>query len=134
MLRDLGGYMAERDRPSRRAHRAICELRGSAPSRAFPRLRGAVILVARDLGSAETATLNPETVLSIITEVRPHVAHCDLAKRAGHSAIVKAGIMNVEGGHDAGPRRRRRRGHCSTENEVSCLLSVRCAVRRRWPA
>ena len=100
MLRGLGGYMAERATDLYDVRdRAICELRG-LPEPGVPAFEGTVILVARDLAPAETATLNPETVLGIITEVGGPTSHTAiLAAQLGIPAIVKAeGIMNVEEG------------------------------------
>ena len=75
MLRSLGGYMAERATDLYDVRdRAICELRG-LPEPGVPAFDGTVILVARDLAPAETATLNPETVLGIITEVGGPTSH-----------------------------------------------------------
>ena len=100
MLRSLGGYMAERATDLYDVRdRAICELRG-LPEPGVPAFDGTVILVARDLAPAETATLNPETVLGIITEVGGPTSHTAiLAAQLGIPAIVKAeGIMDVEEG------------------------------------
>jgi len=100
MLRGLGGYMAERATDLYDVRdRAICELRG-LPEPGVPAFEGTVILVARDLAPAETATLNPETVLGIITEVGGPTSHTAiLAAQLGIPAIVKAeGIMGVEEG------------------------------------
>ena len=100
MLRSLGGYMAERATDLYDVRdRAICELRG-LPEPGVPAFDGPVVLVARDLAPAETATLNPETVLGIITEVGGPTSHTAiLAAQLGIPAIVKAeGIMTVEEG------------------------------------
>ena len=100
MLRSLGGYMAERATDLYDVRdRAICELRG-LPEPGVPAFDGPVVLVARDLAPAETATLNPETVLGIITEVGGPTSHTAiLAAQLGIPAIVKAeGIMAVEEG------------------------------------
>ena len=100
MLRGLGGYMAERAADLYDVRdRAICELRG-LPEPGVPAFDGPVVLVARDLAPAETATLNPETVLGIITEVGGPTSHTAiLAAQLGIPAIVKAeGIMKVAEG------------------------------------
>ena len=100
MLRGLGGYMAERATDLYDVRdRAICELRG-LPEPGVPAFEGTVILVARDLAPAETATLNPDTVLGIITEVGGPTSHTAiLAAQLGIPAIVKCeGIMDVEEG------------------------------------
>ena len=100
MLRGLGGYMAERATDLYDVRdRAICELRG-LPEPGVPAFDGPVVLVARDLAPAETATLDPETVLGIITEVGGPTSHTAiLAAQLGIPAIVKVeGIMGVEEG------------------------------------
>ena len=100
MLRGLGGYMAERATDLYDVRdRAICELRG-LPEPGVPAFDGPVVLVAHDLAPAETATLDPDTVLGIITEVGGPTSHTAiLAAQLGIPAIVKAaGIMAVEEG------------------------------------
>ena len=100
MLRGLGGYMAERATDLYDVRdRAICELRG-LPEPGVPAFDGPVVLVAHDLAPAETATLDPDTVLGIITEVGGPTSHTAiLAAQLGIPAIVKAaGIMGVAEG------------------------------------
>ncbi|MCM3899263.1 MULTISPECIES: phosphoenolpyruvate--protein phosphotransferase [Actinomycetes] len=100
MLRGLGGYMAERATDLYDVRdRVICELRG-LPEPGVPAFDGPVVLVARDLAPAETATLDPTTVLGIITEIGGPTSHTAiLAAQLGIPAIVKAeGILDVEEG------------------------------------
>ena len=100
MLRGLGGYMAERATDLYDVRdRVICELRG-LPEPGVPAFDGPVVLVARDLAPAETATLDPKTVLGIITEIGGPTSHTAiLAAQLGIPAIVKAeGILQVEEG------------------------------------
>ena len=100
MLRGLGGYMAERATDLYDVRdRAICELRG-LPAPGVPTFEEPVVLVARDLAPAETATLDPETVKGIITEVGGPTSHTAiLAAQLGIPAIVKvAGILEVNEG------------------------------------
>ena len=100
MLRSLGGYMAERATDLYDVRdRAICELRG-LPAPGVPTFEEPVVLVARDLAPAETATLDPETVKGIITEVGGPTSHTAiLAAQLGIPAIVKvAGILEVNEG------------------------------------
>lgn len=100
MLRSLGGYMAERATDLYDVRdRAICELRG-LPAPGVPEFDEPVVLVARDLAPAETATLDPATVKGIITEVGGPTSHTAiLAAQLGIPAIVKvAGILEVSDG------------------------------------
>ncbi|WP_022869096.1 phosphoenolpyruvate--protein phosphotransferase [Schaalia vaccimaxillae] len=100
MLEALGGYMAERvtDLYDIR-DRAIAAIRG-LPAPGVPDFEGEVIIVARDLAPAETATLSPDSVKGIITEVGGPTSHTAiLAAQLGIPAIVKAeGILSVESG------------------------------------
>ena len=95
MLRSLGGYMAERATDLYDVRdRAICELRG-LPEPGVPAFDGPVVLVARDLAPAETATLNPETVLGIITEVGGPTSHTAiLAAQLGAGLDRKSTRLN----------------------------------------
>lgn len=100
MLKKIGGYMAERATDLYDVRdRAICELRG-LPAPGVPEFDEPVILVARDLAPAETATLDPSTVKGILTEVGGPTSHTAiLAAQLGIPAIVKvAGILEVEEG------------------------------------
>lgn len=100
MLKGLGGYMAERVADLYDVRdRAICELRGM-PAPGVPAFDSPVIIVARDLAPAETATLNPDTVKGIVTEIGGPTSHTAiLAAQLGIPAIVKvAGILDVEPG------------------------------------
>lgn len=100
MLRGLGGYMAERATDLYDVRdRAICELRG-LPAPGVPSFDDPVILLARDLAPAETATLNPEKVKGIITEIGGPTSHTAiLAAQLGIPAIVKVtSILDVTEG------------------------------------
>ncbi|MBB6333850.1 phosphoenolpyruvate--protein phosphotransferase [Schaalia hyovaginalis] len=100
MLKSLGGYMAERATDLYDVRdRAICELRG-LPAPGVPVFDEPVVLVARDLAPAETATLDPATVKGILTEVGGPTSHTAiLAAQLGIPAIVKVkGILEVEEG------------------------------------
>ena len=100
MLRGLGGYMAERATDLYDVRdRAICELRG-LPAPGVPSFDEPVILLARDLAPAETATLDPEKVKGIITEIGGPTSHTAiLAAQLGIPAIVKVtSILDVTEG------------------------------------
>lgn len=95
-LRKIGGYMAERvtDLYDIR-DRAISRLRG-VPEPGIPQLDQPAIIVAHDLAPAETATLDPDHALGIITEAGGPTSHTAiLASQLGIPAVVKAaGILN----------------------------------------
>ncbi|WCZ39625.1 phosphoenolpyruvate--protein phosphotransferase [Corynebacterium jeddahense] len=89
-LRKLGGYMAERvtDLYDIR-DRATARVRG-LPEPGVPALSQPSILVAEDLAPAETATLDPEQVLGIITEAGGATSHTAiLAAQLGIPAAVQ---------------------------------------------
>lgn len=89
-LRKLGGYMAERvtDLYDIR-DRATARVRG-LPEPGVPELAQPSVLVARDLAPAETATLDPELVLGIITEAGGVTSHTAiLAAQLGIPAAVQ---------------------------------------------
>lgn len=93
-LRKLGGYMAERvtDLYDIR-DRAIARLRG-LPEPGVPDFDEPAILVAHDLAPAETATLDPERVLGIVTAAGGPTSHTAiLAAQLGIPAAVQvAGV------------------------------------------
>ncbi|MDO4259877.1 MAG: phosphoenolpyruvate--protein phosphotransferase [Actinomycetaceae bacterium] len=100
MLRGLGGYMAERATDLYDVRdRAICELLG-VPAPGVPVVDKPSIVVARDLAPAETATLDPELIVGIVTEVGGPTSHTAiLAAQLGIPAIVKAtGILDIAEG------------------------------------
>ncbi|MBM7781632.1 phosphoenolpyruvate--protein phosphotransferase [Arthrobacter tumbae] len=91
MLHNLGGYMAERatDVLDVRA-RIVAELRGQAapgiPASATP-----FVLVAEDLAPADTATLDPATVLALVTSGGGPQSHTAIIARSlGLPAVVAA--------------------------------------------
>ncbi len=100
LLRSLGGYMAERVTDLYDVRdRIICELRG-VPAPGIPDLTTPVVLVARDLAPAETATLSPDLVLGILTAAGGPTSHTAiLAAQLGIPAVVQVpGIDTVEDG------------------------------------
>jgi phosphotransferase system enzyme I (PtsI) len=97
LLKNLGGYMAERVTDLHDVRdRTICELRG-LPAPGVPDITTPVILVARDLAPAETATLSPDTVLGVVTEEGGPTSHTAiLAAQLGIPAVVKAsGVLEA---------------------------------------
>jgi phosphotransferase system enzyme I (PtsI) len=91
MLHNLGGYMAERaaDVLDVRS-RIVAELRG-VPAPGIPASATPFILVAEDLAPADTATLDPETILALVTAGGGPQSHTAIIARAlGLPAVVAA--------------------------------------------
>lgn len=91
MLASLGGYLGERagdlDDVSRRA---IAHLRG-LPAPGVPESSTPFVLVARDLAPADTATLDLDLVLALVTTDGGPTSHTAiLAREKGITAIVGA--------------------------------------------
>ncbi|GAA4869825.1 putative PEP-binding protein [Saccharopolyspora cebuensis] len=91
MLAAAGDYLAERVRDVRDvADRIRAELGGVAPP-GVPVLTGPSVLVARDLAPADTADLDPELVLALVTEEGGPTSHTAILARAlGIPAVVAA--------------------------------------------
>lgn len=91
MLHNLGGYMAERatDVLDVRS-RIVAELRGvSAPG--IPVSSTPFILIAEDLAPADTATLDPEKILALVTAGGGPQSHTAIIARSlGLPAVVAA--------------------------------------------
>ncbi|MDP9985620.1 phosphoenolpyruvate--protein phosphotransferase [Arthrobacter sp. FW306-05-C] len=91
MLHNLGGYMAERatDVLDVRA-RIVAELRGvAAPG--IPASNAPFVLVAEDLAPADTATLDPNKVLALVTAGGGPQSHTAIIARSlGLPAVVAA--------------------------------------------
>ncbi|QOT15477.1 phosphoenolpyruvate--protein phosphotransferase [Paenarthrobacter sp. YJN-5] len=100
MLHNLGGYMAERatDVLDVRA-RIVAELRG-VPAPGIPSSATPFILVAEDLAPADTATLDPSTVLALVTSGGGPQSHTAIIARSlGLPAVVAAhGVDSVPDG------------------------------------
>ncbi|MFC7374239.1 MULTISPECIES: phosphoenolpyruvate--protein phosphotransferase [unclassified Brachybacterium] len=100
MLEGLGGYMAERATDVRDVRaRIVAELRGEqAPG--IPDAEEPFVLTAVDLAPADTATLDPERVLALITSDGGPQSHTAiLARQLGLPAIVAAqGIHDIADG------------------------------------
>ena len=91
MLHNLGGYMAERatDVLDVRA-RIVAELRG-VPAPGIPSSSSPFILIAEDLAPADTATLDPEKVLALLTAGGGPQSHTAIIARSlGLPAVVAA--------------------------------------------
>jgi phosphotransferase system enzyme I (PtsI) len=91
MLHNLGGYMAERatDVLDVRA-RIVAELRG-VPAPGIPASTTPFILVAEDLAPADTATLDPNKVLALVTAGGGPQSHTAIIARSlGLPAVVAA--------------------------------------------
>ncbi|HEX3592559.1 MAG TPA: phosphoenolpyruvate--protein phosphotransferase [Pseudonocardiaceae bacterium] len=81
-LAAAGGYMAERVRDIQDvAQRLIAELAGVAPP-GVPELTAPSVLVARDLAPADTAGLDPASVLALVTEEGGPTSHTAILARA----------------------------------------------------
>ncbi|MGX5716174.1 phosphoenolpyruvate--protein phosphotransferase [Arthrobacter sp. MAHUQ-56] len=100
MLLNLGGYMAERatDVLDVRA-RIVAELRG-VPAPGIPASATPFILVADDLAPADTATLDPNKVLALVTAGGGPQSHTAIIARSlGLPAVVAAvGVDDIADG------------------------------------
>jgi phosphoenolpyruvate-protein phosphotransferase (PTS system enzyme I) len=82
LLAASGGYLAERVRDVQDVRdRLVAELTGTAPP-GVPELTGPSILLARDLAPADTADLDPELVLALVTEEGGPTSHTAILARA----------------------------------------------------
>ncbi|WP_370381433.1 phosphoenolpyruvate--protein phosphotransferase [Catenulispora sp. GAS73] len=100
LLRDAGGYFAERaaDLEDLR-DRAVATVLGR-PIPGIPDPGHVFVLVAADLAPADTASLNPEQVLAIVTERGGPTSHTAiLARGLGIPAVVAvAGVTEIADG------------------------------------
>ncbi|MFI7122504.1 phosphoenolpyruvate--protein phosphotransferase [Amycolatopsis sp. NPDC049868] len=97
-LAAAGGYMAERARDVLDVRdRLIAELLGIAPP-GVPDLASPSVLVARDLAPADTAGLDPDKVLALVTEEGGPTSHTAILARAlGIPAVVAIrGILALD--------------------------------------
>ncbi|WP_349827657.1 phosphoenolpyruvate--protein phosphotransferase [Brevibacterium litoralis] len=93
----LGGYMAERATDVFDVRgRIIAELRGE-PAPGIPFSRTPFVLVAADLAPADTATLDPTTVVALVcSEGGPQSHTAILARSLGLPAVVNAhGVLDL---------------------------------------
>ncbi|HZK60386.1 MAG TPA: putative PEP-binding protein [Cryobacterium sp.] len=102
VLRNLGGFMAERaaDVLDVRA-RIVAELRG-VPAPGIPASDTPFILVGADLAPADTATLDPSIVIALVTSGGGPQSHTAIIARAlGLPAVVAAsGVETLADGTD----------------------------------
>ena len=99
-MRAMGGYMAERaaDIEDVRA-RLVAELRGEdAPG--VPQRREPFVLAAEDLAPADTAVLDPDVVLALVTASGGPQSHTAiLARNLGLPAVVAVqGVLDLDAG------------------------------------
>ncbi len=100
MLTSAGGYLAERAADlDDIADRAVALLLGE-PMPGIPALGHPFVLLAADLAPADTATLDPDAVLAIVTERGGPTSHTAiLAKTLGIPAVVSCpGTLSVSDG------------------------------------
>ncbi|MFI9449130.1 phosphoenolpyruvate--protein phosphotransferase [Amycolatopsis sp. NPDC052450] len=97
-LAAAGGYMAERARDVLDVRdRLVAELLGIAPP-GVPDLESPSVLVARDLAPADTAGLDPDKVLALVTEEGGPTSHTAILARAlGIPAVVAVrGVLALD--------------------------------------
>ncbi|MEV6824663.1 putative PEP-binding protein [Amycolatopsis sp. NPDC051102] len=97
-LRAAGGYLAERARDVADVRdRIAAALLGVTPP-GVPELTSPSVLVARDLAPADTAGLDPELVLALVTEEGGPTSHTAILARAlGIPAVVAcAGVLELD--------------------------------------
>ncbi|WP_037358596.1 phosphoenolpyruvate--protein phosphotransferase [Amycolatopsis orientalis] len=97
-LEAAGGYLAERARDVADVRdRIVADLLGVTPP-GVPELTAPSVLVARDLAPADTAGLDPELVLALVTEEGGPTSHTAILARAlGIPAVVAcSGVLAVD--------------------------------------
>ncbi|MBB5154331.1 phosphoenolpyruvate--protein phosphotransferase [Saccharopolyspora phatthalungensis] len=96
-LREAGDYLAERARDVQDVRdRIIAELSGVTPP-GIPEFERPSVLIARDLAPADTADLDPDLVLALVTEEGGPTSHTAILARAlGIPAVVAVrGLLAV---------------------------------------
>ncbi|WP_461143585.1 phosphoenolpyruvate--protein phosphotransferase [Salinifilum aidingensis] len=98
-LRSAGDYLAERVRDVQDVRdRIVAELLGTTPP-GVPDLDRPSVLLARDLAPADTAALDPEHVLALVTEEGGPTSHTAiLARSLGIPAVVAVRDLLITGG------------------------------------
>ncbi len=100
MLKNLGGYMAERSHDVLDVRsRIVASLRG-VPAPVIPDAAEPFILVAEDLAPADTATLDPAKVIALVTAGGGPQSHTAIIARSmGLPAVVAAaGVAAIDDG------------------------------------
>lgn len=91
MLESLGGYMAERARDVQDVRDRIVAVLTGRPAPGVPARDEPFVLAAIDLAPADTATLNPELCVGLVTAQGGPTSHTAiLAKALGLPAVVAA--------------------------------------------
>lgn len=96
-MRAMGGYMAERAADIEDVRgRIVAQLRGIAPP-GIPRCTEPFVLAAEDLAPADTAVLDPDAVVALVTASGGPQSHTAiLARNLGIPAVVAAhGVTDV---------------------------------------
>ncbi|MGO1053857.1 phosphoenolpyruvate--protein phosphotransferase [Crossiella sp. CA198] len=98
MLAAAGGYLAERARDVHDVRDRIVATLLDVPMPGVPALTGPSVLVARDLAPADTAGLDPELVLALVTEEGGPTSHTAiLARSLGIPAVVACrGVLALD--------------------------------------
>ncbi|WP_103339179.1 phosphoenolpyruvate--protein phosphotransferase [Amycolatopsis sp. CA-126428] len=97
-LRAAGGYLAERARDVADVRdRIVAALLGVAPP-GVPELTSPSVLVARDLAPADTAGLDPELVLALVTAEGGPTSHTAILARALSipAVVACAGVLDLD--------------------------------------
>ncbi|HEY8373751.1 MAG TPA: phosphoenolpyruvate--protein phosphotransferase [Pseudonocardiaceae bacterium] len=124
-LEAAGGYLAERVRDVEDVRdRVVAELLGIDPP-GVPELTGPSVLVARDLAPADTAALDPDLVLALVTEEGGPTSHTAiLARSLGIPAVVACrGVL------DLGAERLSVDGDTGVVERVPSSVPTRAATR-----
>ena len=100
MLESLGGYMAERARDVQDVRDRIVAVLTGRPAPGVPARDEPFVLAAIDLAPADTATLNPEVCVGLVTAQGGPTSHTAiLAKALGLPAVVAApGVLDIPEG------------------------------------
>jgi phosphotransferase system enzyme I (PtsI) len=100
MLESLGGYMAERARDVQDVRDRLVAVLTGRPAPGVPVRDEPFVLAAVDLAPADTATLNPESCVGLVTAQGGPTSHTAiLAKALGLPAVVAApGVLDIPEG------------------------------------
>jgi phosphotransferase system enzyme I (PtsI) len=100
MLESLGGYMAERARDVQDVRDRVVAVLTGRPAPGVPARDEPFVLAALDLAPADTATLDPQACVGLVTAQGGPTSHTAiLAKALGLPAVVAApGVLDIEEG------------------------------------